>query len=111
MAIATDTQVQRYVDERCRPRAEQLVRSLNAMADDAAAIPDIWQRAAQGDPWTDARVDGPPRLAASADILAYNAFVQVLVKVFEGTATNEDVATIPANWAAVRTLAVNAPQV
>lgn len=111
MPAATDAQVQRYCDERIRPRAEQLIRLLNALSDDAAAIPDVWERAANGDPWSDGRTDGPPALAETGDILAYNTFIQCLVKVVNGTADAGEVANVAANWPVVRTMAVHGLQV
>lgn len=77
---ATDLQVQQYVDQRVRVRAEQLRAVLAALRDDKAAIDDVYAAVAQPSPtWTDARTDGPPRLLGPNDVLAYNSFVTALI--------------------------------
>lgn len=80
MAQATDQQVQQYVNERIRPRAEQCRALLNALLDDKAAIDDVY---AATDPatstWIDQRSDGPPHLLAPADVRSYNAFITALI--------------------------------
>jgi hypothetical protein len=101
MAQATDAQVQRYADERMRPRAEQLIRVLNAVIDDQASIADVFDRIVNGAPWSDARTDGPPSLAEGNDILEYNAFMVA----FEAFMDSQP------NWPVVRTMAVNGLQV
>jgi len=80
MAIATDQQVQAYVDQRIRVRAEQARAFLAALLDDKAAIDDVYAACNQGSPtWTDNRTDGPPHLLAPADVLSYNAFITALI--------------------------------
>jgi hypothetical protein len=70
---ATDAQMQHYCDERVRTRAEQLRAVVNALRDDKAAIDSVYDRAANGSTWADARADGPPKLLASQDVLTYNS--------------------------------------
>jgi hypothetical protein len=80
MAEATDAQVQQYVNERIRVRAEQCRALLNALLDDKAAIDDVYAACAAESPtWTDQRTDGPPHLLAPSDVLAYNAFITALI--------------------------------
>ncbi len=77
---ATDQQVQQYVNERIRVRAEQCRALLNAMLDDKAAIDDVYAAcAAQSPTWTDSRTDGPPHLLGPNDVLAYNSFITALI--------------------------------
>ncbi len=76
MTIATDAQVQNYVNTRVRPHAE-FTRALNLMlADDISAISDIYAALTQQSPtWQDNRTDGPPALLIPSDVLAFNAFM------------------------------------
>lgn len=98
MAQANDQQMQQYCDQRIRPRAEQLRALVNALEDDQSAIPDIWDRAANGAPWNDGREDGPPTLLDSGDVLAYNVVSGLLLKCINGTATLAEIASLAANW-------------
>lgn len=98
MAQANDQQMQQYADQRLRVRAEQCRALINALEDDQVAIPDIWDRAANGAAWNDARTDGPPSLLTSADMLAYNLVSAILLKCVNGTATLEDISALDANW-------------
>jgi hypothetical protein len=78
--LATDQQVQQYVNERVRVRAEQCRALLNSLLDDKSAIDDVYAACNQGTPtWTDVRIDGPPHLLAPADVLSYNAFITALI--------------------------------
>lgn len=80
MANATNQQVQQYVNERLRPRAEQLRALIAAMQDDKALIDDVYAAcAAQSPTWTDNRTDGPPHLLAPADVLAYNSYITAAI--------------------------------
>src|SRR5438309_1645371 len=99
MAAANDSQVQAYCDQRIRPRAEQLRALVNAMRDDKAAIDAVYDRAANGAAWNDARTDGPPKLLGSQDVLVYNAFATLLLSCIDGTAVTGDVANLHANLA------------
>lgn len=83
MARATDQQVQQYVNERVRVRAEQIRALLAALQDDKAAIDDIYAHVSGANDtpatWTDARSDGPPALLGPSDVLAYNSFITALI--------------------------------
>jgi hypothetical protein len=80
MAIATDAQVQQYVNERIRVRAEQIRSLLNSLLDDKAAIDDVYAACVQANPtWHDSRTDGPPHLLGPNDIPSYNAFITALI--------------------------------
>lgn len=98
MAAANDAQMQQFANERLRPRAEQLRALFAAAADDVAAIPDVFDRAANGDPWADARASAPAHLLTSQDILVHNAVGVLLLKCIDGTATLQDVSDLHANW-------------
>jgi Arc/MetJ-type ribon-helix-helix transcriptional regulator len=80
MPAATDQQVQQFVNERFRPRAEQIRALLLAMQDDKAVIDDIYEALNQQNPtWTDNRNDGPPHLLSASDVLAYNSYITALI--------------------------------
>jgi hypothetical protein len=99
MAQATDQQMQAFADQRMRVRAEQCRAIVNALRDDKAAIDSVYDRAANGAAWNDARADGPPKLLASQDVLTYNAVASLLLKCVDGTASVQDVSDLHANWA------------
>lgn len=73
---ATNLQVQNFVDNRIRIRAEA-IRAINlAMSDDISLIDDVYNALNVGSPtWTDTRADGPPHLLTPSDVLAVNAFL------------------------------------
>lgn len=96
---ANDTQMQAYCDQRIRPRAEQVRALVNALRDDKAAIDAVYDRAANGAAWNDARADGPPKLMASQDVLTFNAFASLLLACIDGTAVTGDVQQLHANLA------------
>lgn len=106
MAEATNQQMQTYADQRIRVRAEQLRSLVNAMRDDKAAIDDVYARAAGASPWNDARVDGPPRLLSSQDILVFNAFASLFLSVIDGTAVTGDVVNLHSNLAVFQSACV-----
>lgn len=110
MAAATDQQVQQYVNERLRVRAEQFRAINNALNDDKLALNDVYDAC---DPpneatWTDDRNDGPPRLLTAQDVLVYNTIISMWQKFRDGTATLDDVAAFAANWATFQTACVRA---
>lgn len=89
MAIATNQQIQQFVNERVRPRAEQIRALLLAMEDDRAAFDDIYEAlATNSNPnnWADDRPDGPPHLLTASDVLAWNTFLYNAVTAFNGDA-------------------------
>lgn len=98
MAQATDQQMQTFANERLRVRAEQLRLIVNEMRDDKAALDSVYDRAANGAAWNDARTDGPPKLLGSQDILVYNSVVTLLLACIDGTATLQNIADLHANW-------------
>jgi hypothetical protein len=84
---ATDAQVQTFVNERVRPRAEQVRALLLAMEDDRAAFDDVYAALAQTSPtWADTRADGPPHLLTPADVLAWNTFLYDTIAAMRGNA-------------------------
>ena len=95
---ATNIQVQQYVNERVRVRAEQLRAVYLAMQDDKAAIDDVYANLSGTPDWTDNRTDGPPALLEPSDVLAYNAFLTAAIAFFEGDS----------NWPVVRAACVRA---
>lgn len=105
MANATDAQMQRYADERIRPRAEQIRNLRTACTDDRGAIDDVYARATSNSRWTDARTDGPPHLLQSGnsanpdDMLNYNTFLALFEKFMAGTFADVNEAnSAAANW-------------
>lgn len=105
MAIATDIQMQAFMDQRVRPRAEQCRLLLSNLQDDNASIADEFSRAASGPLWNDARTDGPPHLLASGptsspdDLSNYNSVMVTLLAVIAGTATPTQISSFPGQWA------------
>lgn len=76
---ASDKQVQQFVNERIRPRAEQIRSLLLAIEDDIAAIDDVYAAlTAQNPTWSDTRDDGPPHLLTPSDVLGVNAFLNAV---------------------------------
>lgn len=95
---ATDVQMQTFADARIRQRAEAFRKLVAQCRDDKAAIDDVYDRAANGAAWNDARTDGPPNLLASSDVLVFNSFVSLFLKCIDGTATLQDVADMNSNY-------------
>ena len=79
MARASDIQVQKYVNERVRIRAERIRGLLLAMEDDKSVIDDVYEALATDPTWTDDRTDGPPHLMTPSDVLAWNTFISTLI--------------------------------
>lgn len=103
---ATDAQMQQFVNERIRVRAEACRALVNALRDDKAAIDSVYDRAANGAAWNDARADGPPKLLGSQDVLVYNAVATLLLACVDGTALTGDVVSLHANWAVFQSACV-----
>ncbi len=83
---ATDQQVQNYVDQRVRPRCEQIRSLYLAVKDDKAHIDDVYAALTAGSPtWTDQRTDFPPHLLTPSDVLAWNSFITQVISLIEGT--------------------------
>ena len=74
--MATDSQVQIFVNGQLRPRCEQIRKLLNAMNQDIAEIDDVYNALIQPNTtWSDKRTDGPPHLLTANDVLAINQFL------------------------------------
>lgn len=82
---ATNAQVQNYVDQRVRPRCEQIRSLYLAIKDDKATIDDVYANLTSGSPWSDERTDSPPHLLSASDVLAWNTFINLLINLVEGT--------------------------
>lgn len=75
MAVASDQQVQTFVDERVRPRAEQARNLATLMLEDIGVFDDIYNALNQQTPtWKDSRTDAP-HSAEPNDVLAFNTFM------------------------------------
>lgn len=105
MANATDVQMQAYCDQRIRVRAEAARALFNAIQDDKNNIDDEYSRANSASGWADSRTDGPAHLLQSGnsaspdDLLNYNALVTTLLALKAGTASAQNVADFPGQWA------------
>lgn len=76
---ASNAQVQAFVDNRIRPRCEQVRALVIAIADDIAVIDDIYAALnVQSPTWADGRTDSPPHLAAPTDVLAINSLLHAI---------------------------------
>lgn len=85
--IATDQQVQTYVDQRVRVRSEQIRALLLSMQDDKNAINDVYAALTQPTPtWKDNRTDGVPHLLTPSDVLAWNTFISDALTSMNGDA-------------------------
>lgn len=82
---ATNEQVQQYVNERVRPRCEQLRALYLSCKDDKATIDDVYANLTDSPDWTDTRNDAPPHLLTPNDVLAWNAFLTGFISYYEGT--------------------------
>ncbi|GAA4442988.1 hypothetical protein [Bremerella cremea] len=82
---ATNEQVQQYVDQRVRPACEAIRALFTQSEDNIASIDDIYANLTDAPDWTDGRDDHPPHLATPTDVLAWNAFINGLVKFQNGT--------------------------
>ena len=94
MAAATNAQVQQFVNDRVRPRCEQIRNLYLACKDDTSAFGDVYENLnAGGDkegPWSDGRADAPPHLMTPSDVLAWNTFIQGFIKLVEGTFSEKE---------------------
>lgn len=85
--MATNTQVQTFVDERVRPHSELVRKLVILMDDDRASIDDVYAELSGSPTWTDSRTDGPPHLLAPSDVLAFNAFIEDVRTYMKGHAS------------------------
>lgn len=85
MANATNAQVQAFVDNRIRPRCEQIRALRTAIADDIAAIDSVYAALTQATPtWVDTPTGAPPNLLAPADVLSVNTLLNDLKAAIDG---------------------------
>lgn len=98
--MATDQQVQTFVNERIRPMAELFRALVLRAADDKSAIADVYEACLpQNNPtWEDSRTDGPPHLLTPNDVLVYNSVITLLAKFVDGSGTSDDVDEFAAVW-------------
>lgn len=113
MAAATNSQMQKYADDRIRRRAEQLRALRSSCADDKMAIGDCYERAVSANQWADSR-DDPPHLlqagdtASPNDFTNYNLLITLIDKFFSGTfATVEEANSASAAWTTLQAACVN----
>lgn len=107
MPMATDTQMQAYADQRIRVRAEAFRALLNGFRDDKAAIDSVYERAVSANAWNDARGDGPPKLLGNQDMLNFNSFITLLLKLIDTGLTAQEVTDFRAQIAPLLTACVN----
>lgn len=108
MAAADNTQMQAYADQRVRVRAEVWRDLIAAVRDDKAAVDSVYERAVSASAWTDARTDGPPKKLASQDILSYNTFITLLLKLVDTGLTAQEVTDLRTQLAPLSTMCVRA---
>lgn len=85
---ASNAQVQQYVNDRVRPRCEQIRNLYLSIKDDKAVIDDVYANvSATSTTWTDSRTDAPPHLLTPSDVLAYNTFLDAFISFVEGGTT------------------------
>lgn len=82
---ATNEQVQQYVNERVRPRSEEIRALYLRCKDDKAVIDDVYANLTDNPDWEDTRSDAPPHLLTPSDVLAWNAFITGFIHYVEGT--------------------------
>lgn len=83
---ATNEQVQAYVEQRVRPRCEQIRALYLQCKDDKAAIDDVYANLIDNPNWADTHTGNPPHLLTPADVLSWNAFVTGFIAFVEGDA-------------------------
>ena len=107
--MATAKQIQTFLNDRYRRRAEQIRSLLLAMEDDKLAFDAIY--AELTDPngkagWADDRTDGPPHLATANDMLAFNTVETALVDFLRGTLSADRIKEASNQMPVVRRLCV-----
>lgn len=85
MGIASDQQMQRFADERLRPRCETIRALLLQIEDDIAVMDGVCAAAAEKK-WQDARTDGPPCLMTCDMVLGVNKLLHDLRDLLRGHA-------------------------
>ena len=105
MPAASNAQVQAFVNERVRPRCEQIRALLLAMEADRASADDVYENVNDaGSTWVDVNTSNPPHLLVRTDVLAWNTFLAGLVEIIRGTSAND-----AARIAAVNNVAAQLP--
>lgn len=92
---ANNAQVQSYVNERVRPRCEEIRNLYLRCKDDKNTIGDVYDNLQNGGDgkdgeWTDQRSDNPPHLMTPSDVLAWNTFIDGFIKLVEGTFSEKE---------------------
>lgn len=109
---ATNEQVQQYVNERVRPRSEQIRALYLLCKDDKGSFDDVYANLTDSPDWTDARTDAPPHLLTPSDVLAWNTFVTGFIALVEGTFNNVSEANgVSAQYPIIVEACVRAPGV
>ena len=87
MAIATDAQVQTFVNEMIRPRCEQIRHLAALITNDLALLDDVYAALTQQNPtWRDVRDDAPPHLLVPNDVLAINTILHEILDAYNNSA-------------------------
>lgn len=107
MPMATDTQMQAYADQRVRPTAQTWRNLVASLRDHKAAIDSVYERAVSADAWNDNRGDGPPKLLVNQDMLNFNSFITLLLKLIDTGLTAQEVTDFRAQLAPLLTACVN----
>ena len=107
MAAADNVQMQAYADQRVRVRAQQWRNFVQALRDDKATIDSVYERAVSANAWTDTRADGPPKKLANQDMLSFNSFATLLLKLVDSGLTAQEVTDFRAQLAPLLTACVN----
>lgn len=96
---ATNEQVQEWVNQRMRVRCEQLRALFVLMEDDKATIDDIYANVSDGgSTFADNHPANPPHLVTKQDILGYNTFITMILKLKTGGLTTAEAADANAQW-------------
>ena len=112
MAIATDEQVQVYVDQRVRPFAELMRKAYTLAKDHQASIDDVYAALTQQSPtWSDSRADGPPHLVVGNDVLAFNTFLVGFIAFIEGQLTDGNKNEAASQWSVMLDACVRPPEI
>ena len=72
---ATNQQVQAFVDQRIRPRCEQIRALVLNMQDDIAEISDVYANLTNSPTWVDNNTSNPPHFMSASDVLGINSFL------------------------------------
>lgn len=106
MAAADNTQMQAYADQRVRPTAESWREFIAKLRDHKAGIDSVYERAVSASAWNDARTDGPPKKLVNQDMLSFNAFATLLLKLVDSGLSGAEVTEFRASLAPLLTACV-----